>query len=103
MIILIILVVLLILFVLTNGVKFGKWIKNNGFPISWKKFLAKKKSEKPMEAVVQANPHTESPKMRPKLANPENMHNYNRSSSVFSVSGTGKNRWGKIQIFQCTN
>lgn len=70
--------------------------------MSWKKILAKKKNEKPMESVVQANPHTESPKMRPKLANPENMHNYNRSSSVFSVSGTGKNYREKISDFRCT-
>lgn len=32
-----------------------------------------------------ANPHTESPKMR---RNPNNNNNYNRTSSIFTVTGT---------------
>lgn len=42
--------------------------------------------KKPVEPMTMANPHTASPKMRPKLQTQNN--NLNRTSSIFTVTGT---------------
>lgn len=45
------------------------------------------KKGKPTEAVTMANPNTVSPKMRQKVQ-PLNHNNLNRTSSIFTVTGT---------------
>jgi hypothetical protein len=46
-----------------------------------------KKNKAVPEPVMMANPHTVSPKMRPKLQ-VNHQNNLNRSSSIFTVTGT---------------
>lgn len=72
-------VVLLILFCAVNGSKLFRLLSKSF--ASMKNPQAKK--AKAVEPVTMANPHTESPKMRR-----QNNNQLNRSSSVFTVSGT---------------
>lgn len=74
-------ILLLILFFAVNGSKIFRWLRNS--------FVMMKKHDKkemPVEPVTMANPHTESPKMRRTQNN--NQKNLNRTSSIFTVSGT---------------
>lgn len=55
---------------------------------SFARLKAPVKKNKPVpEPVTMANPHTVSPKMRPKLQT-NNQNNLNRTSSIFTVTGT---------------
>ncbi|CAG9797084.1 unnamed protein product [Chironomus riparius] len=77
-------VILLILFMAFNGKKLFKICKNS-IP-SVKKPV---KNVKPIEPMTIANPQTASPRMRIKAQNQQNNnHNLNRSSSIFTVTGT---------------
>lgn len=75
--------ILLILFIAVNGPKLFR---------SFRKVLnslnAQKKKQKPAEPVTMANPNTESPKMRRNPNANQNQYNLNRTSSIFTVSGT---------------
>lgn len=74
---------MLILFFAVNGAKIFRWIRHS--------FAAMKKQgkkAKPVEPVTMANPNTESPKMRRNTQNNNNQPNLNRSSSIFTVTGT---------------
>jgi len=75
---------LLIFFIAVNGPKIFRWLRN--LKASMKK---QGKKEKPVEPVTMANPHTESPKMRRNQnVQNNNQKNFNRTSSIFTVSGT---------------
>jgi hypothetical protein len=76
-------IILLILFFAVNGPKIFRLIRNA--------FLSMKnqgKKEKAVEPVTMANPHTESPKMRRNQNANNNQYNLNRTSSIFTVTGT---------------
>jgi hypothetical protein len=77
-------VVLLILFFAVNGSRIFKLCVRS---IAALKAPTKKNNKPTPEPVMLANPHTVSPKMRPKLQT-INQNNLNRSSSVFTVTGT---------------
>lgn len=79
----ILMIILLILFLAVNGPKIFKIIRNC--------FYAMKnqgKKEKTAEPVTMANPNTESPKMRRNPNANNNQYNLNRTSSIFTVTGT---------------
>lgn len=73
-------ILLLILFFAINGSKIFRWLRSSLAA------MKQGKKEKPVETVTMANPHTESPKMSRNQNN--NQKNYNRTSSIFTVSGT---------------
>jgi anionic cell wall polymer biosynthesis LytR-Cps2A-Psr (LCP) family protein len=83
-VIFVLVLILLLLFLLMNGSKIFKYFRRS-FATLKKNSLPKK--DKPAEPVTMANPHTLSPKMRQKVQ-PLNHNNLNRTSSIFTVSGT---------------
>lgn len=74
--------VMLILFFAVNGTKIFRWLRR-----SMTAMKNQGKKEKPVVPVTMANPNTESPKMR-RNPNHNQNNNYNRTSSIFTVSGT---------------
>lgn len=77
--------ILLILFMAINGKKLFRLCKNSISSIK-----KPEKNTKPVpEPMTIANPQTASPRMRIKAQNQQNNnHNLNRSSSIFTVTGT---------------
>lgn len=75
--------ILLILFLAVNGPKIFRILRN--FFITMKN---QGKKEKAVEPVTMANPNTESPKMRRNPNANNNQYNLNRTSSIFTVTGT---------------
>lgn len=72
--------IMLIVFFAVNGAKIFRSLRN--IVASMKR---QGKKTKPAETVTMANPNTESPKMR---RNAQNNNHNNRTSSIFTVSGT---------------
>jgi predicted PurR-regulated permease PerM len=76
-------VILLILFIAVNGPKLFRMIRKFFTTLS-----QQKKKEKTVEPVTMANPNTESPRMRRNPNANQNQYNLNRTSSIFTVTGT---------------
>lgn len=76
----ILVLLVLVLFFVINGRRIFSWLRESA-----SKFCTKKKVIK-TEPVTMENPHTESPKLRKKDVS--NLRNFNRTSSIFTVSGT---------------
>ena len=74
---------MLILFIAFNGPKLFRSLRNIINSI-----IYQKKKENQAVPVTMANPNTESPKMRRNLNTNRNQNNLNRTSSIFTVTGT---------------
>ena len=74
---------LLIIFFAVNGVRIFRWLQQ-----AFESMKTQGKKAKAPEPVTMANPHTESPKMRRNPNANNNQYNLNRTSSIFTVSGT---------------
>lgn len=79
----VLIIILLILFFTVNGRRIFRCLSS-----SVNKMKQQGKKAKPAEPVTMANPNTESPKMRRPNQNNNNHPNFNRTSSIFTVSGT---------------
>lgn len=77
-------IVMLILFLLVNGRRMFRWCQRTMSSVKSKTVI---KKDKPVEPITMANPNTTSPKMRHKVQ-PLNHNNLNRTSSIFTVTGT---------------
>lgn len=78
-------VILLILFLFVNGRKIFKWCQRSLVSVKNKTVI---KNGKPTEPITMANPNTVSPKMRQKVQPLNHINNLNRTSSIFTVTGT---------------
>lgn len=78
-------VILLILFLFVNGRRIFKWCQGSLTTVKNKTAI---KKNKPIEPITMANPNTCSPKMRQKVQPLNHNNNLNRSSSIFTVTGT---------------